>query len=281
MKRRALIALGALALGGSCAHAPPDRPRPVPEPRRVVRELSSVQIVYRGEQPFARRGAEEWAIGDVTKSEMVFSPDGRRFAFSRSPKSTRDAKAPHRLIVRNIDGDPVNEFPMYRPGKPESIVWIDNRRIGYLSPAVPEERLAAVYVVHDVESGEVLQARSGAGFVWGPERRHVAFIAGSGDKQSLVVDGRSVWPRHGTARFHEAPAWSPDGHGLALVDQGAVGARLVVLVEYDDPHGDLTWNIPKDALSPGLRVFWAGDSKVVIGESALKPRFAAGWERLR
>jgi hypothetical protein len=28
-------------------------------------------------------------------------------------------------------------------------------------------------------------------------------------------------------------------------------------------------------------VFWAGDSKVVIGESALRPRFAADWERLR
>jgi hypothetical protein len=276
MKRLAALAL---AVAG-CSHAPPDRPRPVATPRAVVKELSSVQIVYRGEQPFARRGAEEWSLGDVTKSEMVFSPDGRRFAFSRPPRT--GGKTPHRLVVRNVAGDPVNEFSMYRAGKPESVVWIDNRRIGYLSPAVPEEHLAAVYVVHDVENGEVLQARSGAGFVWGPERRHVAFIAGAGDKQSLVVDGRTVWPRHGTARLHLGAVWSPDGHGLALVDGGTGGsARLVVLVEYDDPHGDLTWNIPKDALAPGLQVFWAGDSKVVIGESVMKPRFAAGWERLR
>ena len=81
--------------------------------------------------------------------------------------------------------------------------------------------------------------------------------------------------------MHDAPAWSPDGHGLALVDQSAGNARLVVLVEYDDPAGDLTWNVPKDALAPGLRVFWAGDNKVVIGETALRPKFAAGWERLR
>jgi hypothetical protein len=209
---------------------------------------------------------------------MSFSPDGRRFAYVRPPRE-KSGRGLYRMVVRNIAGDPVNEFPLYRAGKPETVVWVDDRRVGYLAPA--EANLPAAYVVHDIQSGEVLQARSGAGFVWGPERRHVAFIAGAGDKQSLVVDGRTVWPRRGTTRLHQPPVWSPDGHGLALVDQGQNGARLVVLVEYEDSSGDLTWNVPKDALSPGLRVFWAGDSKVVIGESALRPRFAAGWERLR
>ena len=282
-------ALSIVIFLAGCAHAPPpDRPRPVPQ-KKVVRELASVEVVYHGEQPFARRGGEEWSLGEVQKSEMSFSPNRRRFAFARPPKEKgRDAaiaqgqaKSLHRMVIRNVDGEPVNEFPLYRAGKPETITWIDDRRLGYLAPAVPEERLPAIYVVHDVESGEVLQARSGAGFVWGPERRHVAFIAGAGDKQSLVVDGRTVWPRRGTTRMHEAPVWSPDGHGLALVDQGTAGPRLVVLVEYDDSSGDLTWTVPKDAVAPGLRVFWAGDSKVVIGETALRPRFAAGWERLR
>ena len=278
MTRRALT-IAAVALCG-CAHAPsPDRPRAVPQ-RRVVRELASVQIVFHGEQPFARRGSEEWSLGDITRGEMCFSPDGRRFAFARPPHD-KSGHGPYRMLVRNIAGDPVTEFPLYRAGKPETIVWLDDRRIGYLAPASPDERLPAVYVVHDVQSGDVLAARSGAGFVWGPERRHVAVFAGAGDRQSLVVDGRTVWPRRGTTRLHQAPVWSPDGHGLALVDQGQTGARLVVLVEYDDSSGDLTWNVPKDALSPGLRVFWANDSKVVIGESVLRPRFAAGWERLR
>ena len=65
--------------------------------------------------------------------------------------------------------------------------------------------------------------------------------------------------------------------GLAAVTAGLIG----VLVEYLDPQGDLTWPVPNEALKPGLKVFWAGDSKVVIGESALKPKFAAGWERLQ
>ena len=34
-------------------------------------------------------------------------------------------------------------------------------------------------------------------------------------------------------------------------------------------------------LAPGLNVFWAGDNKVVIGETALRPKFAADWERLQ
>ncbi len=276
--RRPLLAL---ALAAGCAHSAPDRPAPVSQ-RRVSRELASVEVVYRGEQAFARRGAEEWSLGDVQKHEMAFSPDGRRFAYVRGPRERGGSrKAPHRMIVRNVAGDPVNEFPLYRVGKPESVVWIDDRRLGYLAPAVPDERLGAIYVVHDVQSGEVLNARSGVGFVWGPERRHVAFVAGAGDRQALVVDGRTVWPRRGTTKLHEGPVWSPDGHGLALVEESGATVRLVVLVEYDDPQGDLTWAVPKDALQPGLRVFWAGDSKVVIGETALRPRFAAGWERLR
>jgi len=54
-----------------------------------------------------------------------------------------------------------------------------------------------------------------------------------------------------------------------------------MLVEFDDAQGDLTWSIPRDAVGPALHVFWAGDNKVVIGETALRPRFAADWKRLQ
>jgi hypothetical protein len=269
----------ALAVVTGCGHAPVAEEPAVPQ-RHVTRTLASVEVVFRGEQAFAKRGDEEWSLGDVQKSEMSFSPDGRRFAYVRASHD-KASNAPLRMVVRNVAGDPVNEFSLYRRGKPESVVWLDDRRLGYLAPAVPEEKLAATFVVHDVQSGDVLQARSGTSFVWGPTRHHVAFVAGAGDKQSLVIDGRTVWPRRGTTHLNVPPVWSPDGHGIAVVDDNGVGGRLVVLVEYDDPSGDLTWAVPKDALSPGLRVFWSGDSKVVIGETVLHPRFAAGWERLR
>jgi hypothetical protein len=186
-------------------------------------------------------------------------------------------------MIRNLAGDPVNEFAAYRPGRPDSLTWIDNRRLAYLAPADPAARARAVYVVHDVDTGEVLAARAGSEFIWAPDRKHVAFLTGSPGRQALVVDGKTVWPRSGVTNAHGGPVWSPDGKGLALVEEGAISRppRLVVLVQYDDPQGDLTWPIPRDALSTGLKVFWAGDSKVVIGETALRPRFAAGWERVK
>jgi hypothetical protein len=189
---------------------------------------------------------------------------------------------PAHVVVRNLAGDPINDFPVYRVGKPEELIWIDNRRLGYLAPPDPKAaRAQNTYVVHDVTTGEVLAARSTNELVWGPQKRHVAFVSGPAQKQAVVVDGQNVWPRIGTTRIHGQPVWSPDGHGLAFTEETVAGPRLVVLVEFDDAQGDLTWNIPRDALQPGLKVHWAGDNKVVIGETALKPRFAADWQRLK
>jgi hypothetical protein len=256
-----------------------------------------VRLFFKGDAPFARRGQEEWSIGDVKRGEMIFSPDGRRFAYVRGGREARStepidvaARASvgvadrRRVLVRNIAGDPVNEFPVYHPGEPEVLTWLDNRRLGYLAPPdAARVRRQRVFVTHDAESGEVLSARSGNQFVWDAGHRHVAFVSGPPGRQTLVVDGQNVWPRSGTTRFHGDFVWSADGHGLALVDTGPAGdrPRLIVLAEWSDRGGDLSWPIPVEALQPGVGVFWAGDSKVVIGESALKPKFAAGWERVQ
>jgi hypothetical protein len=273
--KRALF-IGAAVIAGCAAAVPTAEThaeRELPRARTVTPE---VELFFKGEQPFARRGCpgsacEEWALGDVTRGEMVFSPDKRRFAYVK-----HKAEAV-RILVRNLAGDPINEFAAYK-ANPEELTWIDNRRIGYVTPA---ERKLLMFVVHDAETGEVLAARTGGDPVWGPEHRHLAFVTGAQTQQALVIDGRNVWPRRGTTRMHGSPVWSPDGHGIALVEDGPFGPRLVVLVEYPDASGDLTWPVPRDALAAGLRVFWAGDNKVVIGDSALHPRFAADWERLR
>jgi hypothetical protein len=91
-----------------------------------------------------------------------------------------------------------------------------------------------------------------------------------------------VWPRGaGTTQIHGEVSWSPNGRGLAFIERRATSARLVVMLELSDAGGDLTWALPTEATMPGLHVFWAGDSKVVIGETTLKPKFAANWERLQ
>jgi WD40 repeat protein len=287
--RRRDWALGlALALVVGCAAAVPEvksaSTRRAPTRSRGL----DVEIFYKGDQPWARRGGEEYALGDVTRGEMVFSPDGRRFAYVRQAAQAsagRTGSAAAHVLVRNLAGDPVNDFAIYRPGMPEQLTWIDNRRIGYVAPsdaaATLSGRKANLFVVHDADSGEVLAARAGAEFLWDAQHHHVAFVTGAPGRQVLVVDGKNVWPRTGSTRLHGEPSWGPDGHGLAIVEEGQGTPRLVVLVEFQDAAGDLTWPVPREALEPGLKVFWATESKVVIGESTLKPKFAAGWERLQ
>jgi hypothetical protein len=218
---------------------------------------------------------------------MVFSPDGQRFAYLRRKPAAPTAKVapPARVLVRNLAGDPVNEFATFRPGMPDALSWLDNRRLSYLAPpdaaAKTGKPTLPTYVLHDADTGEVLAARPGSDFVWDTSHRHVAFISGAGAKQALVVDGQNVWPRSGVTRVKGPPVWSGEGRGLAFIDVGGAAPQLVVLVEYLDSQGDLTWPIPREALAPGLKIFWAGESHIVIGETALKPRFATGWERLQ
>ena len=297
MRRIRALSIGAVVAIG-CAAGVPDVKVASSSTRGAAARTRApqVELFFKGDQPWARRGppgacpgpgCEEWSLGDVRKEEMVFSPDGKRFAYVRQRAQASAGRAsapPAHVLVRNLAGDPVNDFSVYRPGVPDKLSWIDNRRLGYLAPPELNRRAAAAsstYVVHDADTGEVLAARSGVDFTWDPARRHVAFLVGRPGQQALVVDGKNVWPRAGVTRLHGDPVWSGDGHGLAIVDEGGGSPRLVVMVEFDDPQGDLTWPVPRDALAPGLRVFWATESKVVIGESALKPKFAAGWERLQ
>ena len=280
---RALSIASLIALG--CAAGVPDAKVASSATRAARTRAPDVELFFKGDQPWARRGSEEWSLGDVHKDEMVFSPDGKRFAYVRQraqASAGRGTAVPAHVLVRNLAGDPVNDFAVYRPGVPDALSWLDNRRLGYLAPPDVSRRASGLtYVVHDADTGEVLAARTGSDFKWDPSHHHVAFLAGKPGQQALVVDGKNVWPRAGLTRLHGDPVWSADGHGLAIVDDGNGSPRLVVMVEFDDPQGDLTWPVPREALAPGLRVFWATDSKVVIGESALKPKFAAGWERLQ
>src|SRR4051812_23607379 len=168
-----IVLLGTSSSACGPKAVPPVTPVQIPDNENPVLRASgraspsSVELFFRGEQPFARRGSEEWSLGDVTKSEMRFSPDGQRFAYWRSvgggKKAERSAsrKTPPKILVRNLAGDPVNEFVIYRPVAPEALSWIDNRRIGYLAPPDPSQGKSGagrVFVVHDTATGEIVSA---------------------------------------------------------------------------------------------------------------------------
>ena len=285
VRRIRALSIGALVALGCAAGVPEMKTASSSSSRASVGRTRApgVELFFKGDQPWARRGSEEWSLGDVHKDEMVFSPDGKRFAYVRARAQAaagKGAAASAHVLVRNLAGDPVNDFAVYRPGMPDKLSWLDNRRLGYLA-APDANKHAMTYVVHDADTGEVLAARSGNDFAWDPSKRHVASSSASRGSRRSSSTARTCGRAPALTKLHGEPVWSADGHGLAIVDEGAGAPRLVVLVEFDDPQGDLTWPVPRDALAPGLKVFWASDSKVVIGESTLKPKFAAGWERLQ
>lgn len=317
----ALALQGCAAPSGARTGSAPTIVGPAADP------VPPVRVVFRDGRVFAREGAREWPIAEVGRDQMLWAPDGRRFAYlkqNEAPATSRptasaeppisrgarvqtdapvagrvavagqDPKTFH-IVIRNIRGDSVNEFPVYRPGRPTELDWIDNNTLGYLAP--PDET-GDVYVLHSARTAEILRIYRGARFVWAPGRRQLAYVANPKQDQLVKVDDEVVWPRGAVERPPAPPprrkrnrrapprriegalVWSPDGSGLAFLALADKKPRLVVLLVVDNPGGDLSWPLPDTALLPGNRLFW-GESKVVIGESMLKPRFAASWKRVR
>jgi hypothetical protein len=275
--KRALSA-ALLALGCASSEPPPPVVHKTPPPKKLA-VPSDAEVKFKGKEVLVGRRQALAPIPGVSKDDLIWAPDGDHFAYTLEVRE----KKTWRIFVKNIAGDPVNEFDPYRPGQPHGIDWIDDRTLAYY--AAPDKKdVVQVYVVHDTQTGEVMAVRRGKMFVWSPgKKKRLAYVAGKTPKEAVQVDGRSVWPRsRGTTQIHGEVSWAPNGRGLAFVEmqKGGTG-RLVVMLELDDIGGDLTWPLPPEAMAPGLHVFWAGDSKVVIGETNLKPKFAANWERLQ
>ncbi len=276
-------------------------------PAAAPRAIPEVEVVFHDGKAFARENGREWPIAEVGRNEMLWAPDGLRFAYLREASASAPlsalspeprpgiARAPraasmratalgspsYRIVIRNIRGDSVNEFPVYRRGKPSELDWIDNARLGYLAPSDPS---GDAYVIHSVESGEVAEVHRGRGFSWSPGRKQLAYI-GSKPAASVRIGAETVWPREAPPaksrrRIVGPLTWSPDGQSLAFMEATGAKGTLVVLLVPDNKEGDLTWPLPAGALDAENRIFWA-ESKVTIGKTAFQPRFAASWRRVR
>ncbi len=145
----------------------------------------------------------------------------------------------------------------------------------------PSAAAKAAYVIQPIATGSPPLLCEGDRFVWTEGRDHVAWVGGPAGKEFVGADGAQVYPRRGRTRttVQGLPAWSADGRSLAFIETGGGQARLVVLVETDNPNGDSTWPLPPTALRPDQAVFWAGPGRLVVGESLTKPAFATSFER--
>ncbi len=249
---------------------------------------ASFRVLFKGGYAYAEENGQSWRIAEVTRNEMLWAPDGMRFAYlmpAKGPGNSTDGQAKakvaspaFRVVIRNIRGDSVNAFPVYRAGKPSELEWIDDRVICYLAPP---DRTGSAYVVHEAGSGEIVSVYRGNQFAWSPGKKRLAYVAGKRRRQVIKVNDEQVWPRkrdRARRKIVSSLVWSPDGSGLAFLERNRTKARLVVLLVVDNKDGDLTWEIPRRASGGKNKLFWA-ESKVLIGESTFKPRFAASWTR--
>ncbi|MCB9554916.1 MAG: PD40 domain-containing protein [Deltaproteobacteria bacterium] len=260
---RACLLLAAAAFGAGCGSAATSSSR----------GTAGVRVVFVDGQAYAEQARQRWRIAEVPKEEMVWAPDGVRFAYV-----LRRPEGRHYVIIRNSRGDSVNAFPVYRPGKPLALDWLDDNQLAYVAP---RDQSGKAYVVHSARDGRVLAVYRGSRFAWSPGRQRLAYVS-RGEHQQVRVGHRRVWPRASAGqrgRIVSELFWSPDGSGLAFLESSGAGTRLVVLLVIDDPAGDLTWRLPAAAGDPRNKLFWAA-SKLLIGESTFKPRYAASWNRL-
>jgi hypothetical protein len=140
-------------------------------------------------------------------------------------------------------------------------------------PPVPHR----LFVIQPVERRRAIRCE-GVRFSFTVQRERFAFVSGPPDRAFVSVDGVQAYPRRGRTTIATDLAWSRDGRSLAFVETRAgVPPRLVVLSEFDNPTGDLTWDLPATASLDGARVLWAGPAKLVVARTATHPLFSASF----
>jgi hypothetical protein len=98
---------------------------------------------------------------------------------------------------------------------------------------------------------------------------------------AVRVNGRVV--TNGVAQIVGAPVWRPDGRAVAWIERAGPQVRLVVLPEI--PSEALRRPAPPAEPLPHVlgevlrdeRLFWAGQTRVVLGRRLLEPRAVLSW----
>ncbi len=95
---------------------------------------------------------------------------------------------------------------------------------------------------------------------------------------AVFLDGQRVHPGAGKVDIVVHPTWRRDRCAVAWVERAGPerAARLIVLRALDEgPASILPWQLP--ALDRKDWLFWADDTRVVVGRALLAPRAVASW----
>jgi hypothetical protein len=287
----AAVVATALACASKPDHRPDDtqplpppaaKPPESPPPKREAKVLESPEAVA------ARLG--------VDPAQLKWSPDRTSYATAVSPKESAKGSAPYRLAVFAASGEHRADIAAARAGVVEDLRLVSDACLVYrLAPPAPslDKRAtgprhagkkkttpapSVVYVIQPFAPLAAAMVCEGRSFTFSPKGAHVAWVNGAPGREWLGADGAQVYPRTGVTRIQGEPAWSSDGRSLALIE-GGPQPKLVVLVEFDNAHGDNAWPLPPDATDPTMRVFWAGAGRLVVGHDMTKPVFATSFRR--
>lgn len=232
----------------------------------------------------------------IDRAEFKWSPRRSVYAAAIAPKESAGNGTPYRLAVFSAAGEPRAEIAAARPGVVEDLRYLGESRLAYriAPPARPLDKSATgprqpgkkkaspvpttLYVIQPITPIAVPMVCEGRSFTFSRDGDHIAWVSGAPGRQWLGADGAQVYPRNGVTRIQGEPAWSADGRSLAVIE-GGTKPKLVVLVEFDNPHGDNVWPLPPDATDPTMRVFWAGAGRLVVGHEITKPVFATSFRR--
>jgi len=293
----AKITLLAAVVGATlaCASRPDNRPHDnLPPPPPAAKPPESPPP--KREAKIAESPAAVAARLGVDPAQLKWSPDRTSYAAALSPKESAGNGAPYRLAVFGASGEHRAEVAAARSGVVEDLRLLGESRLVYriASPAPSQGKRATgprqaskkktppapteVYVIQPLTPIAAPMVCEGRSFTFSTHGAHVAWVSGAPGREWLGADGAQVYPRTGVTRIQGEPAWSSDGKSLALIEGGAQ-PKLVVLVEFDNPHGDNVWPLPPEATDPTMRVFWAGAGRLVVGHEMTKPVFSTSFRR--
>jgi hypothetical protein len=217
-------------------------------------------------RPIVSRGSND------PPSDLRFLSDERlvyeviiRAPAAAPPRSKRlpATRAKDRFVAHRINARLMHEVPRATPPVMPSVTPSAAARLFIIQPLAPRARPIRCQGFH---------------FTFTREHDRLAFVGGQAGAAFVAVDGAQVYPRRGRTVVASAPVWSKDGRSLAFLELPAGHpARLVLVAEFNDPAGDVTWDLPVDAKIDGASVSWAGTGKLIVKKAAMRPIFSASF----
>jgi hypothetical protein len=272
---------------------PATRKKPPPRPR--IRRFQIVVVDNQGRKlatfrPITARGSDEppkdlkFLGEDRLLYEVVAAPPPAPPDAIPSPKPEPPAAKGRSPRARGNPGASKTGRKVARASKPPTT---PNKNLRARAPAPslsahdnPSPPPPRLFVIQSLEPRARALRCEGYHFTLTAQNERIAFVAGTPESAFVAVDGAQVYPRRGHSILPGALAWSKDGRSLAFIEAPPAGPpRLVMLADFDNPTGDTTWDLPASTPVDGIRVFWSGPSKLIVGKTATRPLFSTSFEK--